>query len=57
MNISDRGAKHFCPACATRYYDMKQDTVVCPKCGAAPAAPKLPRSRAALRKPVRLTFR
>jgi uncharacterized protein (TIGR02300 family) len=27
------GAKRICPACSTRYYDMKKNPPVCPKCG------------------------
>jgi len=25
MNTSDRGLKHVCPECATKYYDLKED--------------------------------
>src|SRR5580693_94335 len=26
------GAKHICPSCGTRYYDLLRDPIVCPKC-------------------------
>jgi len=38
MNTSDRGLKHVCPECATKYYDLKKKVVTCPKCGAKPLA-------------------
>ncbi len=38
MNTSDRGLKHVCPECATKYYDLKKKAVTCPKCGAKPPA-------------------
>ncbi len=25
MNTSDRGLKHVCPECATKYYDLKKE--------------------------------
>ncbi|MGP1394170.1 MAG: TIGR02300 family protein [Inquilinaceae bacterium] len=28
------GAKRICHSCGTRYYDMRRDPVICPKCGA-----------------------
>jgi uncharacterized protein (TIGR02300 family) len=27
------GLKRLCPNCGTRYYDMRHDPIVCPKCG------------------------
>ena len=42
MNTSDRGLKHVCPECATKYYDLKKEVVACPKCGAKPLAAKVP---------------
>ena len=27
------GLKRLCPSCGTRYYDMRHDPIVCPKCG------------------------
>lgn len=44
MSVSARGSKHVCPECTTKYYDLRRDIVVCPKCGAKPAPPKLRRS-------------
>jgi ribosomal protein L37AE/L43A len=41
MNKTDRGLKHLCPDCGTKYYDLKKKIVVCPKCGAGVAKPKL----------------
>lgn len=29
------GARRICPACSTRYYDMKKNPPICPKCGTA----------------------
>jgi uncharacterized protein (TIGR02300 family) len=26
------GAKHICPSCGSRYYDLMREPVVCPKC-------------------------
>ena len=43
MKTSDRGLKHVCPECATKYYDLRKEVVACPKCGAKPRAVKLPR--------------
>ena len=36
MNTSERGLKHVCPECATKYYDLKMKVVACPRCGAKP---------------------
>jgi len=44
MNTSDRGLKHVCPECAIKYYDLKKEVVVCPKCGAKPATSKVLKS-------------
>ncbi|MGF1610904.1 MAG: TIGR02300 family protein [Kiloniellales bacterium] len=38
MNIADRGSKHVCPECATKYYDLNRAVVACPRCGAKPPA-------------------
>lgn len=46
MNKPDRGLKHLCPECATKYYDLKKAVILCPKCGAKPAEPKPRRARA-----------
>jgi hypothetical protein len=48
----DRGVKHVCPDCATKYYDLKKEIVACPRCGAKPRAV---RARAA--QPARRTGR
>lgn len=29
----DRGLKRICASCATRFYDMNKNPIVCPKCG------------------------
>lgn len=59
MNAADRGAKHICPDCAVRFYDMKRDEPICPKCGIVVPAPKpkLPRSTRVIRKPNRMGMR
>ncbi len=41
MNTSDRGLKHVCPECATKYYDLRKEVVACPRCGAKPLALKV----------------
>ena len=43
------GLKRLCASCGTRYYDMRHDPIVCPKCGAtfdAEAVVKTKRVRA-----------
>ncbi len=40
MNTSDRGTKHVCPDCQCKYYDLRNEVVACPKCGAKPLAEK-----------------
>lgn len=39
------GVKRSCPSCNTRFYDLMQETIVCPACGATfdPAAAHKPR--------------
>jgi len=44
MDAADRGSRHICPDCATKYYDLNKAVVACPKCGAKPPAPKFVRS-------------
>jgi hypothetical protein len=44
MNKIDRGLKHVCPKCTTRYFDLNKEVVTCPKCGAEPPQTKLPRA-------------
>ncbi len=34
MAKAEWGLKRLCPNCGTRYYDMRHDPIVCPKCGA-----------------------
>ncbi|MGH6984002.1 MAG: TIGR02300 family protein [Stellaceae bacterium] len=34
MTKVEWGTKRICPNCGTRYYDMRRDPVMCPKCGA-----------------------
>lgn len=41
MTKPDRGLKHLCPECETKYYDLKKAVVLCPKCGAKPAVGKV----------------
>jgi uncharacterized protein (TIGR02300 family) len=56
MNASDRGLKHVCPECATKYYDLQKESVACPRCGAKPPASKLPKAAYPVRKSGRLVF-
>ncbi len=44
MNTSDRGLRHVCPKCATKYYDLKKKVVTCPRCGAKPPAAIVPKA-------------
>ncbi len=57
MITADRGRKYLCPSCETKYYDMKKETVTCPKCGTKPPAPKVPRSTRPVKKASGTTFR
>ncbi len=34
MTKVEWGNKRICPNCGTRYYDMRRDPIMCPKCGA-----------------------
>ncbi len=34
MPKPDLGGKHQCQNCATKFFDMNKDPIVCPKCGA-----------------------
>jgi uncharacterized protein (TIGR02300 family) len=56
MNTSDRGLKHVCPECETKYYDLRKEVVVCPRCGAKPLAAKVPKAAQPARKTGRTTF-
>ncbi len=45
------GLKRLCPSCGMRYYDMRHDPIVCPRCGThfdAEAVVKTRRTRAAV---------
>jgi uncharacterized protein (TIGR02300 family) len=35
MVKAEWGTKRTCPNCGARYYDLRHDPIVCPKCGAA----------------------
>ena len=50
MNRSNRGLKHVCPECATKYYDLKKEVVACPRCGAKQLAAKVPEATQPARK-------
>ncbi len=56
MNTSDRGLKHVCPACATKYYDLRREVVACPRCGAKPLAAIDPKATQPARKTGRTTL-
>lgn len=57
MERSDRGQKHNCPECMTKYYDLKKEVITCPKCGAKPLAAKLPKAAKRAGTTGRTTFR
>ena len=50
MNTPDRGMRHVCPECETKYYDLKKAIVTCPKCGAKPTPAKISKSSSSARK-------
>ena len=56
MNTTDRGLKHVCPKCASKYYDLGKAVVACPICGAKPLAAKVPKAAPPARKTGRTTF-
>jgi len=56
MNTSDRGLKHACPECATKYYDLRKEVVACPRCGAKPLAAKVSEAAHPARKTGRTTL-
>jgi hypothetical protein len=56
MNAMDRGSKHICQECATKYYDLKKDAAACPSCGAKPLAAKVRRAPQPARKTGHTTF-
>ena len=35
MVKAELGTKRTCPSCATRFYDLLKEPIVCPKCGAS----------------------
>lgn len=45
MSKAEWGLKRICPSCSTRYYDMKKNPPVCPKCGTAFDPESLMRAR------------
>ena len=47
MAKPELGAKHQCQQCATKFFDLNRDPILCPKCGAVFQA--LPASRAPVR--------
>ncbi len=55
MNTSDRGLKHVCPECATKYYDPNKKVVTCPRCGAKPLAAINSKAKQLVRKTGRTT--
>jgi uncharacterized protein (TIGR02300 family) len=56
MIASERGLKHVCPECTTKYYDLRKETVACPRCGAKPLAAKVRKAAQSTRKTGRTTF-
>jgi len=56
MITSQRGSKHLCPECASKYYDLNKEVVTCPKCGAKPLAAKLLKAVRPARKTGRTAF-
>lgn len=56
MNRSDRGSKHVCQECETKYYDLRRAVVACPRCGAKPPAATAPKAAQPLRKAGRAPF-
>ncbi len=55
MSKSDRGLKHVCPECATKYYDLRKEVVACPRCGAKPLAAINPKAKQPAKKTGRTT--
>lgn len=50
MNTLERGTKHVCPDCATKYYDLMRTEIACPNCGAKPRPTKIRRAAAQTKK-------
>ena len=57
MKRSDRGLKHVCPECETKYYDLRKEVFACPRCGAKPLAAKVPKTRQRAENTGRATIR
>lgn len=50
MNTSDRGLKHVCLKCTSKYYDMRMEIIACPNCGAKPRAARVTKTAPPARK-------
>lgn len=46
MPKEEWGTKRLCPACSTRFYDLRNDPMTCPACGTAFSAESLASARA-----------
>ena len=56
MDRSDRGKKHVCAECKTKFYDLNKKVVACPICGAKPPDRKAQKEAAPARRPGRASF-
>lgn len=56
MPTSDRGSKHMCHECKSKYYDLGQEVTTCPICGARPLVAKVRQAAQPARKMGRRTF-
>jgi uncharacterized protein (TIGR02300 family) len=56
MDRSERGAKHICPECASKYYDLNKKVITCPTCGAKPIVVKVRRVARPVEKAARTKF-
>lgn len=56
MDKPDRGKKHVCAECKTKYYDLKKKDAACPICGAKPPERKAAKAAAPARRPGRGGF-
>ena len=34
MDYNNRGKKHICKNCSTKFYDLNKEIIICPNCGA-----------------------
>ena len=41
MDKVNRGKKHICSNCMTKFYDFNKDIAICPKCGSEQISPKV----------------